>query len=204
MKRAEIQIAYKEKMFLTIKAVEKVAQRSKETFRVELDRALSSLMYLQVFPSIAGQLEWTVFKGFLPVQMILRYHVCFLHLAVAVRLAIAWQIHCINLPHKKLSAFIIQTSEQHLLGNLHGTPCKNLSKYNLPQQNRRMVEGKKELKIVKILKTDGDGWIEMLLLKTMATEGKVGGKKRLQCLRSYKLDFFQKKQIHMQHNHPEN
>lgn len=61
-----------------------------------------------------------------------------------------------------------------------------------------------ELKTMKILKMEGDGWIEEVLLKTMATEGKVGKKKRLQCLRSYKLDFFQKKQIHMQHNHPEN
>lgn len=34
-----------------------------------------------------------------------------------------------------------------------------------------------ELKTVKILKMEGDGWIEEVLLKTMATEGKVGEKK---------------------------
>lgn len=31
---------------------------------------------------------------------------------------------------------------------------------------------------MKILKMEGDGWIEEVLLKTMATEGKVGKKKK--------------------------
>lgn len=57
-------------------------------------------------------------------------------------------------------------------------PHKNLSKYNLPQKNRRMGGGGGELKTVKILKMEGDGWIEEVLLKTMATEGKVGKKKK--------------------------
>lgn len=57
-------------------------------------------------------------------------------------------------------------------------PHKNLSKYNLPQKNRRMGGGGGgELKTMKILKMEGDGWIEEVLLKTMATEGKVGEKK---------------------------
>lgn len=43
----------------------------------------------------------------------------------------------------------------------------------LIQKNGR----KKEFKTVKILKTEGDGWIEEVLLKTIATEGKVGEKK---------------------------